>query len=177
MRHDQRSDSLRLFRGILLAVFGLGLSGCALDHRTYGTAWSADPVRLPDIACARGAVAAIDQVRKVETATGSLGIYLKSEKYSDAELEKMNADTEALMRTHGNADYRTPADISVFLSAPGKPPTFHMTYMGWRKPEDRTETVAHRVVAEIAARCDLPSLAVTAVEKQDPVATPYLFGM
>ena len=139
--------------------------------------WSADIERLPDPACARDAIASIEFVSKVEPWNGSLGIYLKPEKYTEVQVREVNANTGALMRAHDQKDYTVPPTISVTLSQRDEKPWFRMTYMGWRNPGDRTEIVARAVISQIAARCNLPSLAERAVEKQATTATPYLFGI
>jgi hypothetical protein len=160
-----------------LLALAQGVCGCGLGNRTYGTSWTADLDRLPDSECVKGAISSIEQVSHIEPWNDALGVYLKSEKYTEAQLQQIYSDTESLMRTHGSKNYKVPPDISVFLSSKRGKPRFAMSYMGWRKPADPAEIVAHAIITRIASRCDLPGLPARAVEKQDSIPTPYFFNI
>jgi len=163
-------------------IFGIAasatamLSGCDLAHRIYGTNWIATLDRPADGACVRDAIMSMPEVSHVETRGVAADVYLKSPTLTEAQVQESNAQLDAQMKKAGYPGYRQFADITVWL-AKDSPQIFHMSYLGWPLPTDRREIIAHRIIGQVATRCNIPELSARAQENHDSMAAPSLFNM
>lgn len=158
--------------GLIIGTLCLG--GCALDHRTYGTTWTADLQQPPDLACAHDAIASLDQVWRVDADGNTLGVFIKGPGKSAAQMQAMQDQNEALMRKAGYDRYRNLPEINLNFAAGDGKPAFRMNYMGWLEADDYREVTARAIIEKLSATCHL---AQGASEKRDSIATPALFAM
>jgi hypothetical protein len=132
---------------------------------------------MPDAGCAQHAIAAMDQVWRVESRDNALGVFLKWPGHSDAELAALDAKLDAESKKAGGRGYTHFPEITVRFLQAADGPRFSMMYRGWLKPDDYREVAAHAIVGQIASACHMPTLAQRATEKRDSSAAPYLFGI